>query len=91
MHKQKGVKVELVNNLGQDLQLIAGSINQNAKAKQRQVPNNNLYLVLCQEYFKLRYALFPRGTQLTSKQIKEIKISKDLLKEKKTMLLKLLY
>ena len=91
MHKQKGVKVELVNNLGQDPRLIAGSINWNAKAKRRQVPNNNSHLAPFQEYFKLRYALFPRGTRLTSKRIKEMKISKDLLKEEKTMLLELLY
>ena len=91
IHKRKGVKVEPVDDSGQDPRLIAGSIDWNAKAKRRQVPNNDSHSAPFQEYFEPRYALFPRGTQLTSEQIKEIKISKDLLKGEKTMLLKLLY
>ncbi|CAN9186291.1 unnamed protein product [Alternaria alternata] len=90
-HKRKGVKIELVNDLGQPTREIKGRLNWKERAAEKQRPNADSDSAAFKQYFEPRYATFPRGTRITSERISEMKISPDLRPKEKEMLLEMLY
>ncbi|CAN9357248.1 unnamed protein product [Alternaria alternata] len=90
-HKRKGVKIELVDDLGQLTREIEGRLDWKERAAEKQRPNADSDSAAFKQYFEPRYATFPRGTRMTSERISEIKISPDLRPKEKEMLLEMLY
>lgn len=91
MHKRKGVKVEPIDNSGQEPRPISGQIDWKERAKKRQVPNKDSDKAPFRQYFEPRYAPFLRGTRLTSERLAEMKISSDLQPKEREMLVEMLY
>ena len=91
MHKRKGQKIEPVDDSGQTAREIEGRLDWKERAKAKQYPTEDPSRAPFAKYFEPRYAKFPRGTQITPKRRKEIKISPDLLLREIEMLKELLY
>jgi hypothetical protein len=89
MHKCKGVKVEPIDQSGQDTRPITGYPDWKERAKQRQQPQEDQSPL--DVSFEPRYALFPRGTWITPERIKSMKISPMLWTKERELLLEMLH
>lgn len=89
MHKRKGVKVEPIDQSGQDTRPITGYPDWKSRAKQKQKPQE--HRTLLDKSFEPRYVSFPRGTRMTPDRIKSMKISPMLTSAERGLLLEMLY